>query len=619
MELGRELYHGKVELTPVFISRLLESVAHSGVDRHTDEAPTVPEVRRLPLFRQSRHAPSPMDLVEDCRRLCRSRQASLILENGDSVDSDRIAKLERVFQSRSGAYVPGHFLSLVRLALDIGDTERSGLTVLESRSLHLLERRLFEQQRSERPPPPAAVAGWLAEFHSGDPWRLRGLADLLRYLDEVMGHPFLGHPDQVTSDGLQLLLGLHQAHLSLSPKQTGPLGRVPLDVCLAARAVLANSRVLHLRMGALLDRILSPEMPLWVDLGEWVQDLSHQRDATFQLPTGEAVPDFLVETRRLRALDLVVTVAERLHRTVRALSIDDSLVALERTLQRRIHRQEARKRHIAILLRRVIDRALHEKHRRSMRLASFRHSAEGPAPVVAISGTESPEWERLLDLGRSLEEARAWGCSLSAGSAWKLLFPGETPRSEELADLEEFLRYAMDERGDLAGALGTRDGASHSILAAWYVALSVRAGAMPAEPSRGTRRRKPRVTPLQWLATAQSLRAGLAGGEAVFRDVASLDAELDASVALRLETWSQRHPWDRGLFGIWSIELKGPLAAGTLTAGILAARGMGVSSWEVDVRLGMLGRELEYRSWLGARERVHLLVRTVESGLNRFG
>ncbi len=612
-----------VELTPPFVSKLLESVAHSGIDRGTEELPLVAEVRRLPLFRQVRTEFTPSLLAADCLRLHQARGDRMVTSDGETVDPDRLIRLEASFRARSASYRPGHFISLVRLGLDIMDTERSGLTVLERRSLHLLERRLFEMQRTERPAPPDHVAGWLSDHHSGDAWRLRGLVDLLRYVDETTGNPLIGHPDQATSDVVHLLLSLHWSLQTFSPKRVGPLATTPIDLCLGARAVLTNARVMHLRLGSLLDFVLSPELALWKRLDEWLSLVVHQRDATFQLPPREALPDFLVEGERLGAFDLVLMVGRRLEHRTRRLSLDESLVALERTLHRRIHRQEARKRHMAVLLRRVFERALSDCHRRSMRLAITSLASDPitpmktpPVPSEAQTRTsDDPVWARLRGLAEELEECRAWGCSPSSRSAWNLLFPGEAARSEELADLEEFLRWALDCRDDLKSALDRLPREVGIALRDWYLALSVRAATV--EISRGMpggRRRRERTTPLQWLAAAAVLRPSRYSDPSVLRREPDFDPDsnTDREISKALQTWIHRHPWDRSQSGIWPPDLRGPALADGIRVGVLRSRFEGVPPWELDVRLGMLSRELEYRCWLGARERVALLDRTIE-------
>jgi|GEM_PF-1322146 len=616
-----------VELTPPFVSKLLESVAHSGIDRGMEELPLVAEVRRLPLFRQVRSEFSTSRLAEDCERLHQARAEWMTTADGETVDPDRLMRLESSFRTRSASYRPGHFLSLVRLGLDILDTGRSGITVLERRSLHLLERRLFEMQRTERPAPPERVAAWLSDHHSGDDWTSRGLVDLLRYVDETTGHPLIGHTDQATSDVVRLLLSLHWSLRTFCPRREGPLGIAPIDLCLGARAVLTNARVMHLRLGSLLDLVLSPELALWRRLEEWISEVAHRRDPTFQLPPREALPDFLVEQTRLGAFDLVLMVGRRLEHRTRRLSVDESLVALERTLHRRIHRQEARKRHMAVLLRRVFERALSDCHKRSMRSASRSSPVapdpartEEPARATPVASSPrldgDPAWIRLKDMAEDLEECRAWGCSTSARSAWNVLFPGEEARSEELADLEELLRWALDCRDELGPTLDRLPMETRSALRAWYLALSVLAATVEIPRGKsGARRRRERSTPLQWLAAAGALHPAryadprILGGDPEF-ERGSIE---DDGISKALQTWIHRHPWDRSQSGIWTPDLRGPALADGVRVGILRSRFEGVPVWELEVRLGMLSRELEYRCWLGARERVALLQRTIQA------
>ncbi|QQS04541.1 MAG: hypothetical protein IPK50_19995 [Fibrobacterota bacterium] len=597
-----------VELTPSFVSRLLETVAHSGIERHQDGLASVPDGRRLPLFRASRGGAN-RDFDEDARRLCLSRGESLRRESGEMLEWERIARLERLFQGRSESYRPGHLLSLLRLALDIAQTEHTGLTVLEMRSLHLLERRLCGMQRTERPGSPEHVAGLLSDLASGDPWKLRGLCDLSRYLEEVTGHPFLGRPDQASLGSIQLLLTLRHSLSELVRGGAAPLGLVPLDVCLAARGVLANARILHLRMGALLDEVLSPELALWPRLGEWLSEVEHGRDATFQLPAGEEKPDFLVEGRRMRALDLVVSVAGRLERTVRVVSLDESFVALERTLHRRIRRQESRKHHLALLLRRVFERALHERNRRSMRNLTSGVATKRPErPALELS--QDPVWAPLQIRAQEMEEAKAWGCSLAAGRIWHRIFPGQESSREERADLEEFLRWSLDCRGDLLESWEARTDVEKARLVDWFQEVLRRVEAFPVGRQKGFKRRRDRTTPLQWLTACLEVVSKPDAG--VFWEQGGPGPAADEELVARaLFWWSQRHPWDRGLFGIWNAEMRGSRFADGLCAGVALSRSQDVAASEVRVRLDMMERELEYRAWLGARERVALIRETL--------
>lgn len=593
-----------VELTPSFVSRLLECVAHSGIERHQDGNTSVPDARRLPLYRASRTG-APRDLDEDARRLSQSRGDALRLESGALLEWERVARLERLFQGRSDSYRPGHLLSLLRLAMDITETEHSGLTVLEKRSLHMLERRLCAMQRTERPGSPDQVAGLLSDLQSGDAWKLRGLCDLLRYLEEVTGQPFLGRPDQASLASVQLFLSLRHTLEVLVRAQGAPLGLVPMDVCLGARSVLANSRILHLRMGALLDEVLSPELPMWPRLGEWISEVEHAREATFLLPSGEERPEFLVEGKRMRALDLVVSVAGRLERSVRAISLDESFVALERTLHRRIRRQESRKHHLALLLRRVFDRALHERNRRSMRNLNSGITARRP-DWGTLDFSREPIWGQLYSMAQELEESKAWGCSRAAGRLWERIFPGHESSREERADLEEFLRWSLDCRGDLLEAWNSRSDGEKGRLVDWFQEIQRRVEAFPTGRQKGFKRRRDRTTPLQWITTCLEVvpRSGVG---AFWEQGPQAPLASEDLVARALFWWSQRHPWDRGLSGIWSAQLRGLRFAEGPVAGVVVSRAEGVPHWEAKVRLEMMERELEYRAWLGACERVALI------------
>ncbi|MBK8802286.1 MAG: hypothetical protein IPN71_09575 [Fibrobacteres bacterium] len=597
-----------MELTPSFVSRLLETVAHSGIERHQDGIVSVPDGRRLPLFRASRGGAN-RDFDEDSRRLCLARGEGLRLDSGALLDWERIARLERCFQGRSESYRPGHLLSLLRLAMDIAQTEETGLTVLEVRSLHLLERRLCEMQRTERPGSPERVAGLLSDLASGEHRKLRGLCDLSRYLEEVTGHPFLSRPDQASLGSIQLLLTLRHSLGELVGGAAASKGLVPLDACLASRAVLANARILHLRMGSLLDEVLSPELPLWPRLGEWLADVEHARDATFQLPAGEERPDFLVEGRRMRALDLVVSVAGRLERSVRPIALDESFVALERTLHRRIRRQESRKHHLALLLRRVFERALHERNRRSMRNLSSGAALKRPERAGAEL-SQDPVWAPLQIHAQELEEAKAWGCSLAAGRIWQKIFPGQESSREERTDLEEFLRWSLDCRGNLLEAWEVRSDSEKARLVDWFQEVLRRVEAFPAGRMKGFKRRRDRTTPLQWLTACLEVVSKNDAG-ALWEQGIPAPPGQEELVARALFWWSQRHPWDRGLFGIWSAEMRGPRFAEGLSAGVAAARDQGAAPSEAKVRLDMMERELEYRTWLGARERVALIRETL--------
>jgi hypothetical protein len=586
------------------------------------EMSQLPAGRRLPLFRQAgvqRGGGDASKIVEDCRKFVASRAGTLRIADGTALDADRLVQMEAFLARKESAYTHGHFLSLVRLSLDLTETARTGVTAVEKRSLHLLERRLAEMQRSERPANPSWVASWISAIRSGDSLRQCALLDLMRYLDEVTGHPLVGFPDHAASDSIHLLLALH--HFSARTARASN-SALPLDVCLGARCILANSRVLHLRLGALLDQVLSPELPMWESLEDWMRAVEHDCVAIFRLPQDLLDPSFVLEGRRIEPLDLVLSVGDRLERPGRNFSVIESLVALERTLYRRIYRQESRKHHMAVLLRRVLDRALHEKNRRSMRLTT---SASATAQILSPRelGADLPPWDdevwvRLRDRGEALENARDQGYTPSTRRAWGMLFGELEPRGEELADLDEFLRWCLGGRGAIDEALASRTARELENIKDWYQAIAARAMAIePRKFARTMSRRhvRDRTSPLLWIAAARRLRIRAVSPLRLLTGSVKKDllAELDALVPTALEPWRALHPWDRRLFGIWPADLRGPGFVDGIRLGLRRSRTDGTLAHEAEVRLEMLERELEFRSWLGANERVSLLERTLEA------
>lgn len=604
------------------MARLLESVVETGAKRMETDVVMLPAHRRIPLFRQSgagRGAGDPAVVAEDCARLVASRGDRMRLADGSLLEADRLVRLEAFLASKEPSYIRGHFLSLVRLAQDLSDTAVTGVTAVELRSLHLFERRLAEMQRSERPANPAWTASWISAIRSGDSLRRCALLDLMRYIDEVSGHPLLGFPEQAASDSVHLLLAIH--YFSARTARTSR-SALPLDVCLGARCVLANTRVLHLRLGALLDHVLSSELPLWEKLEEWTRSVEHKHPAIFRLPEDLQDPGFVVEGRRMEPLDLVLSAVERIDRSNRPHAVTESLVALERTLYRRIYRQEGRKHHMAVLLRRVLDRALHEKNRRNMRLTpsgtATGRSERNETRDAAIPEWEEPVWIRLREKGEALENARDVGYTPSVRDAWKTLFGTVEPQGEELADLDEFLRWTLDCKGDLDDALSALSEVEATCLREWFHALtarSVNAHPGPVAGRTGARRiQRDRTSPLMWFAAARRLGLQAVGPSAMVTEAVPVEAlrEMDGHVPAALESWRERHPWDRKLFGIWPFELRGACFLDGIRQGLRRSRSDGTPSYEAEVRLEMLERELEYRSWLGARERVSLLQRTLE-------
>lgn len=615
-----------VELTPAVVEQLLQGVVQTGMQLGNDDVTfAYPGRRRFPLFRQEQRRPrkAVVELADDCRRLVDSRGAAARTSDGTAISADLLAETEDALGSRDSDYHPGHFLSLVRLSLDVTDTTTSGITAVERRSFHQLGRRLREMQTSERPIDPDLSTALLVTLAENDPFRLRGLADLLRYLDEVTLHPLLGWPQFAATDSLHLFL--HLFEVARQARLRVPASRAtPLDACLGARAVLANSKMLHLRVGALLDLVLPSESERREELDQWLDLIEREpaSDGTLPLSAKGRDATFRIEKSDLQPTDLVMHTARKLRTSSRAHSVTDTLTALERTLYRKVYRQEGHKHHLVTLLRKSFERALQSRHRKAMRLGSGTSRMPFPSqPPLDDRRWPLERWEPLKALGDRLERARAGGWTPSGALALDLLLaPGEERPESALSDAEEFLRWVLDCRGDLREALSRLPEERRENLSNWLQRLFRRCAAHDTarlaarEQQKRTYQPWSPTTPLQWFTAARELSRR--GPEPRRWDPRTNDPDellppLDVRVEAALTDWQVRMPWDQRQFGIWPLSLRGETLRAGLRAGIASAMAHDECPLPVQVRLHLLERELEFRSWLGARERVKLFESTL--------
>lgn len=615
----------KVELTPAHVELVVQQVIAAGLRLANDQVTfAYPGRRRFPLFRHEQRRPrkAAVELADDCRKLVEARGPNARTSDGSSISADHLAELEDALSARDPEYVPGHLLSLVRLSLDVADTATTGLTAVERRSFHQLGRRLREMQSSERPVDPELSSALLVTLAENDPRSLRGLADLLRYLDEVTLHPLVGWPQYAATDSLHLFL--HLVHVSQHARhRTGRL-ITPLDACLGARAVLANSRTLHLRVGALLDLVLPLENDRRVELDDWLDQVDHAgTDGTLSLSDEGRDPTFRVEATRIHPPDLVLQSARKLLGSSRAHPVGDTLTALERTLYRKIYRQEGHKHQVVTLLRREFEHLLQTRHRRAMRVGSSTSRIPVDPSTVATEIRRWPResWTPILQRAERLERARGGGWSPSGSDAIDLLYSiGEERPDSLLPDAEEFLRWTLDCRTDLREAVARLDEDRREMLGTWLRRLFRHCGQreQARHSARDPRWRSTQpwspTTPLLWFSAARELSRR--GPEPrrwnpLVHDPDLLLPALEPSVVAVLTDWQVRMPWEQRQFGVWPLSLRGETLRAGLRQGVLTAQDNDEWPTPVSVRLQLLERELEFRCWLGAKERVRLFESTV--------
>lgn len=622
-----------VELTPALVEDILAAISGAGLQLGNDDVSLAyPGRRKYPLFRQEQRARRKafVELADDCRKLVESRGEAACTSDGKPIAGDSIAEFEDALGKLDPDYRAGHLLSLLRLSFDIADTARTCITAVERRSFHQLGRRLREMQQTARPVAPELSTAVLTTLAANEPASLRAVADLLRYLDEVTHHPLLGWPQFAATDSLDLFLHLFHAAESARARSPGSVV-TPLDACLAARAALANGRIYHMRVGAVLDLVLPEDAELRPSFDSWLDDVSHAGwDGTFPLSEAGRNPTFRIDKSHLHPADLVLRTAEKILATpARAHSVDETLTALERTLYRKVYRQEGHKHQSVVMLRRNFDRALHARHRKAMRVpgSTTRMAvvrSEAPAPVAPRRNWPLESWPPLVALAETLERARSGGWSPSGAEAAGLLFPAGEARPENLLpDAEEFLRWTLDCRGNLAEAIHRLDEERVETLANWLGQLERRCAAhdkkrreaLESAPSRSSNPWSP-TSPLLWFSAARELsRRGPEPRrwDPRIHDPEELLPPLDLRVEDILVDWQRRMPWDQRLFGIWPPSLRGAMLRAGVRLGVLDAQENDENPVAVEIRLRLLERELEFRCWMGARERVVLFESTMLS------
>lgn len=616
-----------VELTPALVEDILAAVTQAGLQLGNDEVSlSYPGRRKYPLFRQEPRLRRKafVELADDCRKLVESRGKAACTSDGKPLAADTIAELEDALSNADPDYHAGHLLSLVRLSFDVSDTAETGITVAERRSFHQLGRRLREMQQTARPVPAEYSTSILATFAENDPRFLREIADLLRYLDEVTHHPLLGWPQYAATDALDLFLHLY--HVAEAARARRPGCKVtPLDACLGARAVLANARIFHMRVGAVLDMVLPEENELRPALDAWLDQVDHPgTDGTLPLSEMGRDPSFRIEKSRIHPTDLVLRTARKILSSSRAQKVEESLTALERTLYRKIYRQEGHKHQSIVVLSRNFDRALHSRHRKAMRVpgSTTRVAVVPPAPESVDRRWPVAEWEALRGLAEQLERARSGGWSPSGAEAVDILYqPGEARPESVLPDAEEFLRWVLDCRGNLREALLRLDEERVETLASWMRQLARRCAAHDEKRRAAIDPKLPRserlwtpTSPLLWFSAARELsRLGPEPRrwDARIHDPEELLPPFDQRVGNILLDWQKRMPWDQRLFGIWPLPLRGEALRPGLRQGTIEAMERDENPTPMEIRLRLLERELEFRCWMGAKERVILFESTM--------
>jgi len=595
---------------------LLESVSLWGRTLKRHEVPFVyPGGHRLPLYRQQGMVRA-FDIRKDAERLLRNR-SELLESVGFELTSEAVAETEERLVHADSQYRPGQYLSLLRLAFDIKETQRSGLTVIERRTFHLARRRLLQQQASERPAHPEQVAAFLTLLGVQELPQLQGLADAFRMVEEASRHPLVGWPHLAGMRQLQLVLA--SVHLMSRVREELPASAA----FLGARAVLAQRNLHFLRSSSLLDTSFDSGHPAWSDLVDWLVELPETLP-TFSLPEELSSSLFVARDRSRDCLELVDGAVKRILQGRQAAG--PILEAVERTFYRRVYKQEGAKHLQAASFERDFDTSLSTWLRKAMRAPKM-----GTSTAIGVESIHDAGLEPVFERAQALERCKVGGWTPSVSRTVTRLLSvireedaaqALLPRLFEqdsvfLAGSDEFLRLALDCRGDLVEAVEAISPEEKAKLAHWTVALwrevaelEQHEAPLRQELSRRVRRLVGAVVPLEWACAA------CMAPEPMIRIPWQLETPDDwisqrrEWVQKRIGKWRVRLPWEIGLQGIWPAPLRGELFGPGLEDGLYQALKLGRDARKLEIqakaRMDLLEAEMGFCAWLGARERYEL-------------
>jgi hypothetical protein len=186
-----------------------------------------------------------------------------------------------------------------------------------------------------------------------------------------------------------------------------------------------------------------------------------------------------------------------------------------------------------------------------------------------------------------------------------------------LSGSDEFLRHALDCRGDLVEAIGCLSPQEKISLGRWLVALwheveelERHEGPKRQELARRVRRMLGAVVPLEWACVACMAPAAFSQIPWQVEEPSDWISQRREWVQKRIGAWRVRLPWEIGLQGIWPAPLRGELFGPGLEDGLYQALALAQNPRKLEIqakaRMDLLEAEMGFCAWLGARERYQL-------------
>ncbi len=320
----------------------------------------------------------------------------------DLLSHQFIWDVEGQLRADASDYEPGTYLGLLRMAADLDQTGSTHVTSSEKNSFHALGRRATVGRRENEVFDPGLINRYRALAQSEDPHSQRALADLFRLVARSARLPLMGNMQEASSAGIGVLLRVVElagdfngdsngkSHGGLSGGSRHGFGLGPMDVFLAARAVLANRSVTNPTLALLRELVLDEGGLYHEDLLNWLRDIAaFSSDHTLLIPETLSRQGYRLGSQKLSALELVLAGGYRLAKA--GPDRTDKVAGLQTLGDALLNQVQVQDTHKDLQIQKILqnfNKLLQGERRSAMRINEDRRMARSEA-VTALPTRES--------------------------------------------------------------------------------------------------------------------------------------------------------------------------------------------------------------------------------------
>ncbi len=334
----------------------------------------------------------------------------------DLLSHQFIWDVEGKLRSHAPEYEVGAYLGLLRMAADLDQTGQTHVTSSEKNTFHAFGRRATVGRGEGEIFDASLINRYQALSQSQNPQSQRALADLFRLVARAARLPLIGNMQEASSAGIGVLLRVIELAGDFNSDSRGGKGGAfqlgPMDVFLAARAVLANRSVTNPTLTLLTDLVLDEGGLYHEDLLNWLRDIaSTSSDHTLLIPDSLSRQSYRLGSQNLTALEMVLAGGYRLAKDGRNRS--DLMAGISTLGDALLHQVQIQDTHKDLQIQKILhnfNRLLREERRSAMRINEDRQVERAEAsnlrPVIAEGAVEFQtadygpyltEWDDLVD------------------------------------------------------------------------------------------------------------------------------------------------------------------------------------------------------------------------------